>query len=259
MSKFLNSDKTIEFLRYNESSKRILSHSNKNDYKFHEIEQIPIFLQEPYHYFYSLLNSNKHIGNRILDLCAGDGIHSIKFAKMGFDILCTDIAPNSLEIAKIRAEKLGLNNILCQVVDSEDLCFSQHSFDIITIIGSLSYLDLDLFIKQIKRVLKPGGKLLILDSFNHNPIYRVNRFLRYLKGERTISTLKRMPTNKTVITLSKHFSDLSIRYFGIFAFIGRLLSFFFGSVNAAKMVSKWDNKLFFLKKYAFKVVIEITN
>ncbi|NQU85565.1 MAG: class I SAM-dependent methyltransferase [Mariniphaga sp.] len=251
--------KQIEFNRFNNSSKRTIENFKIQKCKLTEIDSIPLFLQEPYHYFYSALNSNKQIGNKILDLCSGDGIHSVKFAKMGFDVLCTDIVPNSLEIAKIRAVKMGVSNIDFQVADAENLNFQPYSFDMVTIIGSLSYLDLNLFIKQVKQVLRPGGKLLILDSFNHNPIYKINRFIHYLKGKRTISTLKRMPTKNTLKILSQNFKHIETFYFGIFAFLGTLISIVYGSKTAVKIISQLDARFTFLKKYAFKIVIEITN
>jgi SAM-dependent methyltransferase len=47
---------------------------------------------------------------------------------------------------------------------------NDNSFDIITMAGSLSYLNLEMFIAQVKRILKPCGKLIMIDSFNHNII-----------------------------------------------------------------------------------------
>ncbi len=46
---------------------------------------------------------------------------------------------------------------------AESLCVRSHSMDIITAAGSLNYADLDLFFPEAKRVLAPGGVLIIYD------------------------------------------------------------------------------------------------
>ena len=165
----------------------------------------------------------------------------------------------SRKIAKIRAKKANLTNIHFQVANAEHLDFPPKSFDIITIVGSLSYLDYDSFISQVNKVLKPGGKLFILDSFNHNPIYIFKRVFHYIKGERTFSTLKRMPSKKTIERLTQTFSDVKVSYFGIFAFIGKPLSLLVGENKTAKIISKLDKTFHFLQSYAFKIVIEVSN
>lgn len=257
--KLVNQDNEKEFLRYNSRSKNILNKTSSQDYIFSTIDDYPLYLQEPFRFLYAILEKNKKIGTNVLDLCAGDGIHAIEFAKIGFNILATDIAPNSIEIAKIRAKKANLTNIHFQVANAEYLDFPPESFDIITIVGSLSYLDYNLFIGQVNKVLKPGGKLLILDSYNHNPVYILNRVFHYIKGERTLSTLKRMPSKKTIKRLTQIFSDVNVSYFGIFAFIGKPLSLLVGENKTAKIISKLDKTFHFLRSYAFKIVIEVSN
>lgn len=53
----------------------------------------------------------------------------------------------------------------------KNLPFRDNSFDIVTCVGSFSYIDHDVFIAEIYRVIKSGGELICLDSYNHNIIY----------------------------------------------------------------------------------------
>jgi ubiquinone/menaquinone biosynthesis C-methylase UbiE len=56
--------------------------------------------------------------------------------------------------------------------------------------------DNDKVLDEIYRVLKNKGAFIAIDSLNNNPIYRLNRYLHYLKGERSLSTIARMPDLK---------------------------------------------------------------
>ena len=148
-----------------------------------------------------------------------------------------------------------MNSIQFLKGDAEDIQFPDNSFDVVTCVGSISYVPLEKFTAEVIRILKPGGRFIALDSFNHNPIYRFNRYLHYLKGNRSISTLNRMPTEKTLAYLEGQFQSLEKHYFGIFTFIAPLLSRFLRGAKAKKVIDYLDRKISFLKKYSFKIVI----
>lgn len=60
------------------------------------------------------------------------------------------------------------------VADMEQLPFENESFNIVTSAGSLSYgyqIKVDY---EIRRVLKPNGFFICVDSLKHNPIYKIN-------------------------------------------------------------------------------------
>ena len=54
---------------------------------------------------------------------------------------------------------------------------------------------------EIYRVLKPGGFVIIVDSLNNNPIYKFNRYLHYLRDNRSKDTLQRIPD---IILINKY-------------------------------------------------------
>ncbi len=53
--------------------------------------------------------------------------------------------------------------------------FNDNFFDIILCYGSFSYLDLNKSFQELKRVLKPKGKLILVDSLGYNPLINYNR------------------------------------------------------------------------------------
>jgi SAM-dependent methyltransferase len=107
---------------------------------------------------------------------------------------------------------------------------------------------------EIYRVLKPGGVFICVDSLNNNPIYRFNRWLHYLCGERSLSTLKRMPSLRTIDSYRKNFGTIEVKFFGAIAWLTPLLSWFLGDNRTSNISYKLD-KLLNTKRSAFKFVM----
>jgi len=102
-------------------------------------------------------------GHRVLDIAAGAGEQSITTAKRvgatGF-VLATDISSNILAFAQQMAKQAGLNNIETQVMDGENLTIPDATFDaVISRVGLIYFPDQQRALKEMLRVLKPGGKV----------------------------------------------------------------------------------------------------
>ena len=136
----------------------------------------------------------------------------------------------------------------------ESLPFENDSFDIVTCAGSFCYIDHNVLINEVKRVLKPGGKFIVIYSFNDNIIYRFNRFIHFLKGQRSYSTLKKIPNNKLLSTLADNFQELQVKYFGIFIFLVPLFTMFLDSSKIAKLLTRLNSIFRAFRKYSFKNV-----
>lgn len=102
-------------------------------------------------------------GRRVLDVAAGAGEQSLTAAKkvgpQGY-VLATDISSNILEYAKEMAAAEGLQNIETAVMDGEDLTLPDESFDaVISRVGLIYFPDQQQALREMWRVLKPGGKV----------------------------------------------------------------------------------------------------
>ncbi|MFZ5648909.1 MAG: class I SAM-dependent methyltransferase [Bacillota bacterium] len=113
-------------------------------------------------------------GLSILDVGAGTGVLALVMAEMGHRITCLDIAEEMLEKA---GEKFKNNNLPGKFVvgDAEKLPFEDNSFDVVFnrhVVWSLP--DPDKAIREWKRVLKAGGKLVIIDGNwgKHLPMHK---------------------------------------------------------------------------------------
>ena len=120
--------------------------------------------------------------------------------------------------------------------------------------GSLSYGESYLVDTEIRRVLRPGGMLICVDSLNHNPVYRTNRWLHYLRGNRSKSTLKRIPDLARITALGEGFSTVNVRYFGALSFAMPVVALLLGE-NAAQASSDRIDQLVGVKRSAFKFVL----
>mgnify|MGYP001241385725 CR=1 FL=1 len=106
-------------------------------------------------------------GDKVLDVATGTGdvAFSIK-KKYKTEITGLDLSINMLEIAKKKANKYKFNDIIFIEGDAENLPFEDNSFDKVVISYGLRNLgDVEKGLKEFYRVLKPGGKLGVLEFF----------------------------------------------------------------------------------------------
>jgi demethylmenaquinone methyltransferase/2-methoxy-6-polyprenyl-1,4-benzoquinol methylase len=107
-------------------------------------------------------------GHRVLDLAGGTGDLAIAFAKQVGDtgrVVLADINGAMLEQGRRRVVDAGVGGrVDIAQVNAEELPFEDQSFDRITIaFGLRNVTDKDAALRSMFRVLKPGGKLLILE------------------------------------------------------------------------------------------------
>ena len=108
---------------------------------------------------------------RVLDVCCGTGDLAVAMLDGGAgEVQGTDFAPAMIELAK---EKAG-ERIQFQVADTTDVPFPDASFDAATVgFGVRNLEDMDAGFREMHRVLKPGGRFLILEfSRPPNPVFR---------------------------------------------------------------------------------------
>jgi SAM-dependent methyltransferase len=99
-------------------------------------------------------------GQRILDLGTGTGLLAREFAKNGAIVSGTDIAAGQIEEATRLAKDAGLT---CDfhVASSETQPFPSATFDCITAMQCWLYFDQEKTVAEVKRLLRPGGVLMI--------------------------------------------------------------------------------------------------
>lgn len=104
--------------------------------------------------------------NRILDLATGTGDFAIESLRLKpQEIVGMDISEGMLEVGRQKMKKRGFDNIISmRLGDSEALPFEDNYFDALTVgFGVRNYENLDKGLSEMLRVVRPGGKLVILE------------------------------------------------------------------------------------------------
>ncbi|NBC09537.1 MAG: bifunctional demethylmenaquinone methyltransferase/2-methoxy-6-polyprenyl-1,4-benzoquinol methylase UbiE [Bacteroidetes bacterium] len=103
----------------------------------------------------------------ILDVATGTADVALEMARrlQPERIVGLDIAPQMLDIGREKVRKKGLEPIIeLQVGDSENLPFENNTFDALTVaFGVRNFEHLEKGLQEMYRVLKPGGKLVVLE------------------------------------------------------------------------------------------------
>ena len=211
------------------------------------------FLNKPYELYFKLLE-NKNNKSKLLEIGAGTGQNTGFLIDMSYKVCATDISLEFLEVMNKKFHRCI--NFYTQYADMEKLPFTEESFDVVCSAGSLSYGDNEIVMNEIYRVLKPGGMFIAVDSLNNNPIYKFNRYIRYLKKERPKSTLSRMPTICLIDKYAQKFIPIEIKYFGAITWIYPILKIILNEELISNF-SNWIDTTFKIKKSAFKFVIKM--
>lgn len=102
-------------------------------------------------------------GMRFLDVAAGAGGLSLPAARLGAQVLATDLSPRMLERLVARARAEALDDVEARVMDGHDLELDDDTFDISgSQFGVMLFPDLPRALNGMARVTKPGGRVLMV-------------------------------------------------------------------------------------------------
>lgn len=127
---------------------------------------------------YTIETSGVRPGHHILDLAGGTGDLALQFSKKvgpKGQVVLSDINSSMLSEGRSRMIDAGVsNNMDFVLANAECLPFPDNYFNIITIaFGLRNVTDKAKALKSMYRVLKPGGRLLVLEfSKPTNPVFR---------------------------------------------------------------------------------------
>lgn len=100
-----------------------------------------------------------------LDVATGGGHTALKFAPYVKQVIATDLAPKMLDTARNFITGQGVANVTFEIADAEKLPFEAEYFDLVTCrIAPHHFPDVQKFVTEGARVLKPGGVLLVQDQ-----------------------------------------------------------------------------------------------
>jgi demethylmenaquinone methyltransferase/2-methoxy-6-polyprenyl-1,4-benzoquinol methylase len=122
---------------------------------------------------YTIDCSGVRAGHKVLDLAGGTGDLTAKFSRIVGDkghVILADINDAMLKVGRDKLRDMGIvGNVDYVQANAEELPFPDNTFDIITIaFGLRNVTDKDKALASMYRVLKPGGRLLVLEFSKPN-------------------------------------------------------------------------------------------
>ena len=112
---------------------------------------------------------SKNNPKQILDIATGTGDLALMMSELNPDrTVGLDISEGMLEVGKQKIAKANLSDQIEMVVgDSENMPFEDNTFDAITVsFGVRNFANLDKGLTEIRRVLKPNGIFVVLETSN---------------------------------------------------------------------------------------------
>ena len=119
------------------------------------------------------------LGERVLDVGCGAGTDSLVAAQMiapDRHVTGIDMTPQMLAKARRAAAEMGLDNVEFIESEAEQLPFPDESFDVVISNGVIDLIpDKDAVFSELRRVLRPGGRMQLADVTIQNPVSEEGR------------------------------------------------------------------------------------
>ena len=108
-------------------------------------------------------------------------------------------------------------------MDAHTLDFSDNYFDYIICYKSLLYLNLDKAFKELNRVLKKDGKLIILENIGDNFIFNYYRYFKHLLISKKYASELNKIKIKDFNIAKKYFKCVDSSFFDFFMIFGKFI------------------------------------
>lgn len=152
-------------------------------------------------------------GKKILEIGCGTGALTQYLARTNASVIATDFDERFLGVAQ---NKINFPNVFFQIADAEILKnFSSDSFDVVCGVSILHHLNIDLALKNIQRVLKPGGAMAFSEPNMLNPQIAIQKNTLFIKkwfGDSPDETAFFKWRMKKTLT-ENHFRDILVEPF----------------------------------------------
>lgn len=136
----------------------------------------------------------------ILDIGGNTAGEATVLSQRGLRIVVSDINEYALDVSRQRVRKFGLKSPWFVACDAHHLPFADASFSAVTVIEALHHFsDYGQTLREIHRILKPGGRLFSTEPNALNPLRRASEIRDRLRGtiekSFTVGQLKRLCTD----------------------------------------------------------------
>jgi ubiquinone/menaquinone biosynthesis C-methylase UbiE len=134
-------------------------------------------------------------GKRVVEIGAGDGGHARALSALGANVFAVDFSEQSMH--RIRASKApGPGALVPVMADAHNLPFASHCADLVIITNTLMFLNKKAVLEECARVLRPGGRIALLEPLRYPHIIMLARLLEphYWKTDYRFLSVRELET-----------------------------------------------------------------
>ena len=125
-----------------------------------------------------MLSGHLGVGMTVLELGCGTGYFTRELARSGADIVAIDVSPELLEVARAIC---SARNVHYEIQNAYEMSYPDAVFD--SVVGSsvLHHLEIEAALREIYRVLKPGGTIYFTEPNMLNPQIAIQKNVPWVK------------------------------------------------------------------------------
>jgi SAM-dependent methyltransferase len=136
---------------------------------------------EPWDYSNRIHGYTESRGRRVLDIGCGNGYVLVQYARHGAEAHGIDLTETAVGLSRRRFELAGLSGTF-QRTDGDTIPYPDATFDIVCAMGVLHHIeDPRPMLREIRRVLRPGGDIILMmyhrNSWKHRIVHPLKRLL----------------------------------------------------------------------------------
>lgn len=171
-------------------------------------------------------------GKRVLEYGCGSEILAFDLARDATEVIGIDISEVAIQHARATAVKRGIRNVQFNVDNAEQLHLPDASIDLVVGSGIVHHLDIEQAMREVRRVLRPGGQALFAEPLGHNPA--VNWYRRRTPELRTPDEHPLL--QRDLKRMAEGFTSMQVTYFGL---IAPLLGLRSTKPDATQAITRW--------------------
>jgi SAM-dependent methyltransferase len=198
---------------------------------------------ESVEFSYRLHEYRDFAGKKVLDVGSGNGYVLSRYALEGADVYGVDITPTGIDLCRRRFELMNLEGNFT-VASAEALPFEDETFDCVCSIGVVHHTpDTEKALDEIHRVLKPGGRVILMVYHRNSALYqfkfRLERLLTGKSMQQLVNEVDGIGNPKGDVYSRAEFARLLDRYDDVDMFVGLLQGWMLAPRFTARIPDRW--------------------